>query len=149
MVFSRVYAEITDLLIADTPVFIQGKFQKDEKGNKIIADRIVHFEEAENRWTTTLYLNLDMTRLTQKAITDLSDILKSHPGNCKGLLRLRHPNRSEIVMELPDDLKVKADMDLKKEIRAIFGRGVWETVCTPAAAEVRNYDRPARNRSFS
>jgi DNA polymerase III subunit alpha len=132
VVFSRIYVEIGDLLNVDTPIFIQGKLQKDEKANKIIAEQIVPFDEAETRWTTTVFINLDLDRVTDRALSELNEILVNHPGSCPGVLKLLHPNKSEILMELPKELSIKADSALQKEIRAMFGRNAWETVCTPA-----------------
>ena len=62
VVFSSVYESAIDLLAADTPVLIEGRLQKEENTVKIIADKIVSMALAEETWTASIHINLNITQ---------------------------------------------------------------------------------------
>jgi len=47
IIFSSVYMSVSDLLMDDNPIFVQGQVQKDENSVKVLADRVILMDKAE------------------------------------------------------------------------------------------------------
>jgi DNA polymerase-3 subunit alpha len=137
-VFSRVYTSVSDLLVEDSAVFIQGQVQKDEQSVKILAEKVVPMNKAEETWTASIHLNLEISRTDRAILEKLNDILKKHPGGCRGYLHLRSPENTDSIIALPDSLKLKAGGALTREINELLGYHAVETLCMPAKMEVKN-----------
>lgn len=131
VVFPRVYAESENSLISDTPVFVQGKVSKDEKSAKIIADNIVEIDQVEEKWAASLHVNIDASRFEETFIDRLHDVFKRYPGSSNGFFHLRLPQKKEVILALPDSMKVQAGVAIAREIDDILGYPAVETVCSP------------------
>jgi DNA polymerase-3 subunit alpha len=137
-VFSRVYAGVSDLLVEDSAVFIQGQVQKDEQSVKILAEKVVPVNKAEETWTASIHLNLELSRTDRAVLEKLNDILKKHPGGCRAFLHLRSPENTDSIIALPDSLKLKAGGALTREVNELLGYHAVETLCMAATSEARN-----------
>jgi DNA polymerase-3 subunit alpha len=137
-VFSRVYTAVSDLLVEDRAVFIQGQVQKDEQSVKILAEKVVPMNKAEETWTASIHLNLEVSRTDRAMLEKLNDILKKHPGGCRGYLHLRSPENTDSIIALPDSLKLKAGGALTREVNELLGYHAVETQCMAARTEVKN-----------
>ncbi len=137
-VFSRVYAGVSDLLVEDSAVFIQGQVQKDEQSVKILAEKVVPVNKAEETWTASIHLNLELSRTDRAVLEKLNDILKKHPGGCRGFLHLRSPENTDSIIALPDSLKLKAGGALTREVNEFLGYHAVETLCMAATSEAKN-----------
>jgi len=136
-VFSRVYTSVSDLLVEDSAVLIQGQVQKDEQSVKILAEKVVPMDKAEETWTASIHLNLEISRTDRPMLERLNDILKKHPGGCRGFLHLRSPENTDSIIALPDSLKLKAGGALTREVNELLGYHAVETLCMPATTEPR------------
>jgi DNA polymerase-3 subunit alpha len=134
-VFSRVYATVTDLLIEDNPVLIQGQVQKDEQSVKILAEKVVAMDKAEETWTASIHFNLEISRTDREALAKLHDILQRHPGGCRAFLHLRSSENTDSIVALPDSLKLKAGGSLIREVNELLGYNAVETQCMAAKTE--------------
>jgi len=147
VVFSTVYAEINQLLTDDNPILIEGRVQKDEKSVKILADKIVPIEMAEETWTASIHLNLEVTRTDRALLASLQEILKTHTGPCAAFLHLRNPENAEAVIALPETLKLKAGSALKKDVDRLLGYKALKTLCDKAGSSIVRNEPKARWRS--
>jgi hypothetical protein len=77
---------------------------------------------AEKSSVLDIRLNADVVKAEQ--VQALEKLLRQHEGNCRTLLRMEIPKRSESVMDLGDDYKVAASDDLLARIEQIFGERV-------------------------
>jgi len=131
IVFSRVYATSSDLLTEDCAVLIQGQVQKDEQSVKLIADTLIPLEKAEETWTASVHVNLELSRTDREVLFKLRDLLQRFPGSCKAFLHLRGPTRTEALIELSEGYHLKAGPALRREVRELLGYAAIETRCTP------------------
>ncbi|KPA18482.1 DNA polymerase III subunit alpha [Candidatus Magnetomorum sp. HK-1] len=131
VVFSDMYLKYSHMFEQDRALIIQGEVQKNEKSIKIIADAIVPLEEAENTWAAGVHINVDMSRLNSEILTELHKRIKEHQGSCKSFLHLKIPDESETVIELPKELSVKPNIEMKKQINLFLGYDAVETTCQP------------------
>ncbi len=128
IVFPDCYAQAAPALAAEQPVLVKGVVDKDERGVKLKASRIVPLEQAAQTLTTRLRLRLDATGLTREKLVRLKQALMRHPGSCRVSLHLRVPGKGEAVLALPNRYRVEPSAALVEEVDAMFGHGVVEPV---------------------
>lgn len=127
--FSSLYQSVGDIIKKDSAVLVEGRVTRDEKSVKILADSVIPITKAEEVWTTTVHLNLDITNLDREALQQLYDILQHHRGGCKVYLHLRIPRRTETIIALPDRIKLKAGNALTETVNNFLGYSAVETSC--------------------
>ncbi len=129
--FSSVYPTVSELLVEDNPILIQGNIQRDEKSVKLLADMVIPMEKAEETWTASVQLTLDNNRTDEAVLLKLHDILKRNPGSCKTFINLQDSEKTETVIALHDSIKVRAGASLTREVNDLCGYKALETVCSP------------------
>ncbi len=129
--FSSVYPTVSDILVEDNPILIQGNVQRDEKSLKLLADMVIPMEKAEETWTASVQLTLDSTRTDEAILLKLHNILKRYPGSCKTFINLRDSEKTKTIIALPDSIKVRAGSSLTREVNDLCGYKALETVCSP------------------
>ena len=147
IVFSSVYANTSQLLSEDNPILVEGRIQKDENSVKILAEKIVPIDKAEETWTASIHLNLEVTRTDRDVLASLQQILKAHAGPCAAFIHLKNPENAEAVIALPEALKLKAGSALKKDVERLLGYQALETICDKAGSSLSPNDVRPRWRS--
>ncbi len=128
VVFPDCYAEGGRHLSGDQPVLVTGTVDKDERGVKIKATKIVPLEQAARGMTTRLRLKLEATGLTRERLVDLKQTLERFPGSCRVSLHLSVPGKGEAVLALPGQYRVNPAPELMEQVNQLFGHGVVEPV---------------------
>jgi DNA polymerase-3 subunit alpha len=136
-VFSRVYASVSELLVEDKSILIQGQVQKDEQSVKILTEKVVAMDKAEETWTASIHFNLEISDTDREVLAKLHEILKKHPGGCRAYLHLRSPENTDAIVALPDSLKLKAGGALTREVKELLGYNAVETQCMAAKTAPR------------
>ena len=80
--------------------------------------------EAFKKLPTSVHFNLDTSVITKPQLEKFKNILKSHPGECTAFLHLVIPGRSETVIALPAELRLKLTEALFQEVEYLFGNHV-------------------------
>ena len=137
-VFPSVYMEVRDILMEDVPVFVQGKVQKNEKSVKLLADKMIPIEKAEETWAASVHLTINTGTSEKQTLTRLYEILKKYPGQCKGYLHLIIPEKSETIIELPEQIKLRVGVGLTREVNSLLGHSALQTHCAPIPAAQNN-----------
>ncbi|MBW1836952.1 MAG: DNA polymerase III subunit alpha [Deltaproteobacteria bacterium] len=137
IIFSSVYSSVNTLLTDDHPILVQGQVQKDENSVKILADTVIPMEKAEETWTADIHFNLDLTHTPKDLLVKLRNILGKHPGSCQAYLNLRDPGKTEIIIALPDTVRLKPGSALRQEVYGLLGYHAVETVCSPVTSSPR------------
>jgi len=132
VVFSRVFAAAAELLFEDNPILVQGRIQKDEQSVKVIAETIIPMEKAEELWTASVHLHLDMSRTDRQLLLRMEETLGRHPGSCRAFIHLRHPGGTDTVVALPERTRLQAGVALARDINGLLGYNAVETVCGTA-----------------
>ena len=154
-VFSSAFASYSDLLFEDNLILIRGRAQKDEQTVKILAETMIPLEKAEELWTASIHIRLDVSRTDRRVLQQLQTILNDHRGSCPGYLHLTDPRRTETIVALPDSLKLRAGAALSRAVKEILGYNAIETVCrqsepsTTTADGNTNRFRRSKNGRFS
>jgi len=127
--FSSLYSSVSGLIEKDSAIMVEGRVTRDEKSSKILADTVVPIDKAEETWTTTVHLNLDMTGLNKQSLQKVCEILKQHKGSCSTYLHLVMPQRTDTSIALHDSIRVKAGPDLTEAVNTFLGYNAVETMC--------------------
>jgi DNA polymerase-3 subunit alpha len=77
---------------------------------------------AERSSLMDIWLNAD--RITEEGLQNLQRLLRQYPGPCRARLHLEIPQRSETVLELPEEFKVAASEELLARLEQAFGERV-------------------------
>ena len=93
-------------------------------------------EKAEETWTASIHFNLDITRTDRTLLFQLNEIFKKHPGSCQGYIHLRGPEKTETIIALADDLKLKVGLPLTRDVNGFLGYKAVETVCSPITSSL-------------
>ncbi|MDP2861465.1 MAG: DNA polymerase III subunit alpha [Desulfobacterales bacterium] len=136
-IFPSVYSSVGELLAGERPVIVQGRIQKDEKLLKVLAETLVPLEKAEEMWTAEIHFNIDATVSDRKTLLKLKEILMRHPGVTKGFIHLRNPGKTDVVIALPDNMKLKPGIPLTREVNEFLGYGAVFAVCAPVENHMR------------
>ena len=146
VVFPKLYAEASHLLVPETAVIVQALVQKEkeEDAPKLLGDmergsKIAAVEDAEETWTGSVHIHADLTILDRPALEKLKSILARHPGTRSCTLHLRGA-RHQAVLELPPPYGVRPDRRLRKSVTDLLGFAAFESRCEPAKA----LERPGR-----
>ena len=127
--FSSLYSSVSSLIEKDSVIIVEGRITRDETSTKILADTVVAIDKAEEAWTTSVHVYLDISSFNKQGLQELSEILKQHKGSCSTYLHLLMPQRTDTVIALPDSLKAKVGMELTEAINKFLGYSAVETVC--------------------
>ncbi|MBF0119908.1 MAG: DNA polymerase III subunit alpha [Desulfobacterales bacterium] len=128
-VFSSVYNSVSELLVEDMPVLVQGMLQKiDENSAKILADAIIPIDKADEIWTTKISFNLDINTIKRETLVKMKEILEQYKGTCETFINLRN-NNSEIIVSLPEKLRLKSSQSMIHEVNEVLGYNAVETIC--------------------
>jgi DNA polymerase-3 subunit alpha len=129
ILFSSLYSTVSDLVNKDSAIMVEGRITRDEQSSKILADTIAPIEKAEETWTTSVHLNLDITDLNKESLQKLCEILKQYKGSSSAFLHLLMPQRTDTIIALPDSIRVKAGPDLTETVNNFLGYSAVESVC--------------------
>ncbi len=138
VIFSDTYQSSRHLLDVDDPLLIVGTVQQEEKGAKIIAQRILTLLEAKEHMTQAIHIKLPAQTVTKENLADLKAILGRHKGDCKAYVHLCTDEHCEAVIRLGDRIRVKPDRSLIEEVNRYFGAEVVSAVLTNGPGPVRN-----------
>ena len=144
-VFSSLYEEVEQLLTDDRPVLVAGQLQLEENTVKLLADRLIPLDRAEEVWTGTVHFTLDITRTDEEKLARLKEILSRHAGDCPAFIHLLEPGRSRTRIAVSDALRLKAGPALAEEVERLFGYPAMETEAS--APTLSRNDGPRRGRS--
>lgn len=137
VVFPSVYHTCVDLLVADTPIMVQGKIQKEEKGAKVIADAVIPIEKAEDLWIADVHFNIDVARTDAPTLARMRDIIQRHRGDCKGFIHLKTA-QSETVIAMAESWGIQPGDALRRDVNSLLGYPAVRTQCADMVAREDN-----------
>jgi DNA polymerase-3 subunit alpha len=153
VIFPGVYNSVNDLLVEDKAVFLKGEAQKEEKNTKILVDEIIPMEKAEELWTTTVHVHMDVEKINRETLSKLYLIFNQYRGKCPAYLHLSIDRKTETVIEVTEKLKLKFCSSLRRDVDALLGPTAITAACKsiPAASysNGRNPERKKRKNNYA
>lgn len=151
VIFADVYQNSRHFLEGEEPLLVVGSLQQEEKGAKVIAQRLVSLSEAKEHLAQAVCLRLPLDKLSRNQLEELRTILGRHQGECRTYIHLVSGPECETVIRLADSLRVKPNPRLLDEVNRCFGECVLSTVLINGADQGPNSgaagkkDRPSRS----
>ena len=129
VIFPSVYGTCVDLLVADTPILVEGKLQLEDKGAKVLAETVIPMEKAEALWTAEVHFAIDVARTDAPTLARMRDIIQRHPGDCKGFIRLKNDNTVTLIA-MADNWGIQPGRELSRDINSLLGYAAVQTQCS-------------------
>ena len=120
--FSDVYKNASQYFSGDVPILVRGKVDKGEENIKVIASAVKPLEEAKGAVAQIVHIKADADKIAPDSLNGLKGVLSAHAGSSPVYLHLLWSDR-EVVMAMPDDLKVKPSEEFIKGIETFLGSG--------------------------
>jgi DNA polymerase III subunit alpha len=124
LVFPRSFKAAEKNIAEDAIVFIKGRVNLREDTPKIMAEEILPLEDARNKYTQALSIELITTALERETLSQLNDILKRHRGHTPVYINFTTPDKKKVQIAAGKDLSVLPTDALITEIEALIGDGV-------------------------
>ena len=148
VVFPKVYALTHTFLAQEQIIILEAEVQKSENAVKLLAEKIVPIEQAENEWTSGVIIHADAATHGLEILEQVKPVIERHPGECISFFKIRvdkdHP---EVLVKLSDDYRTHAHPDFFKEVETLLGAGSIETKCAPVKEKVKKKKRWASQRA--
>lgn len=122
------YEKNQEAIQEDSIVTLKGKFEKNDRGDQILAyevSRLELSEEDANAAPSHMELSLQSAELNSLVSDRLLRILKSHPGNDSVVLYVTQSDGHKMRAELPLSID-SSNTHLKAHLHDLFGRTVWK-----------------------
>jgi DNA polymerase-3 subunit alpha len=123
VVFPSSYPKYVELLEADTPVLVAGRFEVEENACKIICSELQPLAGISERNARTLLIRASVPRLHADAAVELNRLFESNRGETGIEVELYHPGEFRVTIQSSDFVKVRSSPELIREIEAICGMG--------------------------
>ncbi len=120
IVFPEIYARCEEILSSTDPLIVQGTVQQDERGVKIIADSIDSLQEAREKYTESMKIKLESTKLSRKKLEKVKKVLYQYHGSCPILLTLHFQGKGEVDIEVIRDLTIRPCRQLSDQVEEIL-----------------------------
>ena len=124
VLFSDVFANCSQLVKGDRPLFVIGTTDADGENVKVIAREVMLLDEVPQRLTKSVHFFLSQPEVTPGHLSQLKSVIARFPGECRGFVHLVIPDRTETVLSLPDELKISPSPQLVADVNRLFGHNV-------------------------
>jgi DNA polymerase-3 subunit alpha len=128
VIFADVFQASQPLLERDEPLLLVGTVQQEEKGPKVLAQRLLSLADAKEQMTQAVRVRLPLERVSRDRLEDLKAILERHRGECRAYIHLVIDPKCETIISLGDQFRVKPSRGLVEEINGYFQGPVVTTV---------------------
>ena len=122
VVFPDLFREVSNLLFQEIPLKVEGILEKDEEGRPRIRVQSIKAinEDLSEQEPKRIRLKIKLKALSVKDLEALKSTILRHQGPCEVLLHLIDGER-EVVVRLPDPLRVKASENLRADLERLLG----------------------------
>lgn len=121
MVFADLLKRSSPYITGDTPIFVKGRVDRMEDKVKIVAEDIYPISEAKQRLARAVHIKINTLAMEGGLLEDVKGLLKTYPGGCPVMIHLLYPEGREVVIALPEDLKVIPTKEMCKAVKGLLG----------------------------
>ncbi|MGN6406508.1 DNA polymerase III subunit alpha [Sinomonas sp.] len=120
MFFGQVYGPIASILAEDLIVVVKGRLQRRDDGAVALSAMELSVPDLSQAGTGPVVISMPTHKATERIVTRLGDVLRTHPGQSEVQLRL-HGSRSVEVMKLGVHLRVNPNPALFGDLKVLLG----------------------------
>jgi DNA polymerase III alpha subunit len=111
------------LVKTDQTVIVCGQLDRRRAETQVILDRIIPLEQARERLTQSIQIQIKTVGLEKDFLDKLKAIMSKHPGMCPVYLHLQTPHAGEVVIAPDSNVRVGATLAFRQEIESLLGKG--------------------------
>jgi DNA polymerase-3 subunit alpha len=121
ILFPEVFKSALPLLGGGDPVLVRGILDLSEEQVKIKASEVLPLAEVASRAAKTIHLRIPIASAVPSQLTDLREIIISHPGGARVHLHLTDEKLQETVIAFGDQFRVNPSPEVQSRIENLFG----------------------------
>ncbi|WP_022668666.1 DNA polymerase III subunit alpha [Desulfospira joergensenii] len=138
VVFPKVYAKTHTLLAEEAIVILEAEVQKTENMVKLLAEKIVPVELADQEWTSRVLIRLDAARDESNALEKLKPIIERYPGECSSCLKIHtDEDQPPVLVQLSEEYMTRSEPSFFREVEELLGEGSIESLCAPVQEKIK------------
>ncbi len=124
--FPKTFEKVRHVLVSDEPILCSGAVKNEGTAEapewKMLLEKADPLSALREQKSTRVDIHLNADQLTHDLIDELKTILANATrGNCTAMIRLKLPQRSETVVQLPEAWAVSPTDDLMARLERLFG----------------------------
>ena len=125
VVFAELYRKAREAITSDKPLLIIGRLDKEGEDVKIVANDIALLEDAgkmdKKVKTRSMHVHADGASITADKLTALKTVFEAAKGASPVILHMYLPPDREVVLGLPEELKVNPlDETMKAKLKELI-----------------------------
>ncbi|WP_308196865.1 DNA polymerase III subunit alpha [Sinomonas terrae] len=120
MFFGQVYGPISSILAEDLIVVVKGRLQRRDDGAVMLSAMELTVPDLSQADGGPVVISMPTHKATERVVTRLGEVLKTHPGHSEVQLRL-HGTRSIEIMRLGVHLRVNPNPALFGDLKVLLG----------------------------
>lgn len=121
IIWPDVYKKSSALLESGEPFFVRGRMDKNENDVKIIANELLPLPEAQEKFTNSIHLNLNLLGLEEPTLEQIKRVVEKHRGRSALTLHFTYPDKKRVLVNASDHYKVAATELFLNEMENILG----------------------------
>lgn len=124
LVWPDIYQKHMQVLNSDDPVVINGKLDINEERCNLIANTIDSAITIREKTAKEAHIKIEENKFSQKRLDELKKIFGQYSGNCQVKLIISKKDHSEVVISLPQDIKISPSETFCNTVEQLFGEPV-------------------------
>jgi DNA polymerase-3 subunit alpha len=120
MFFGQVYGPISSILAEDLIVVVRGRLQRRDDGAVTLNAQELNVPDLSDGHSGPVVISMANHKATEEVVTQLGDVLRTHPGNTDVQVRLNHARKVE-VMRLGINYRVNPTPSLFGDLKILLG----------------------------
>ena len=128
LVFPRSFKTAEKNIAEDNIVYVKGRANLREDIPKIIAEEVLPLDQAREKYTQALSIELITTGLEKATLSKLNEVLAKHKGTTQVYFNFTTPENKKVQMAAGKNLSVTPTDELITDLETIVGEGsvsVW------------------------
>ncbi len=121
IIFPDLYREVEETVKSNDPYFVAGKLEKDDRGIKVIAEKIVPAEHAQEELSEKISILLRSESVSRKNIHELRMLFTRFRGDKKTKIKYLLPGDIEVIVDLPETFHINPSLRFVEELRSRLG----------------------------
>ena len=123
VIFSDIYKKYSSLLEKDNPVLVKGKVSYRNQATKIIAEKIIPLEKAEEELISKILIDFTAVSLKMELLSDLKKLLIREKGKCHVTLKVPTSENLLATIDLDHEIRISPRREVIQEIEKLTGEG--------------------------
>jgi DNA polymerase-3 subunit alpha len=123
VVFSDLYSATSEILVEDALVVIAGRVNYRDGEPKIIAEEVVPFEEAEEKFARSCHVNAMAAGIEEATLERLADVVSKNEGRCRLFIHCKASGSGEVIIESSVGRGLSPTPRSREQIEALIGEG--------------------------